>query len=137
MVTLSLGGLLLLLWLFLALDGWRGQRSVPVLRELPERPVARGDGPTPPPRVCLIAAARNEAPGIEAAIQSWLALEYPALEVVLINDRSTDQTGPACLVRVWMTRRWAVSQTRMVPSSPPVRTREPSSLTATASTPPV
>jgi glycosyltransferase involved in cell wall biosynthesis len=93
MVTVSLGGLLLLLWLFLAVDGWRGQRSVPVLRELPERPMARADGPTTQPRVCLIAAARNEAPGLEAAIQSWLALEYPALEIVLINDRSTDQTG--------------------------------------------
>ncbi len=93
MVTLILGGLLVLLWLFLALDGWRGQRSMPVLRELPERPMARGDGPTTLPRVCLIAAARNEAPGLEAAVQSWLALEYPALEMVLINDRSTDQTG--------------------------------------------
>lgn len=93
MVTLSLGGVLLLLWLFLAFEGWRGQRSVPVLRELPEQPMARGDGSATLPRVCLIAAARNEAPGLAAAIQSWLALEYPALEMVLINDRSTDQTG--------------------------------------------
>jgi glycosyltransferase involved in cell wall biosynthesis len=82
-----------LVCLLLALDWWRGQRSIPVLRELPELPLAQGNAPTTLPRVCLIAAARNEAAGLEAAMQSWLALEYPALEIVLINDRSTDQTG--------------------------------------------
>jgi glycosyltransferase involved in cell wall biosynthesis len=39
------------------------------------------------------AAARNEAPGLEAAVRSWLALDYSPLEIVLVNNRSTDETG--------------------------------------------
>jgi hypothetical protein len=93
MVTIILGGVLAVIWVSLAIEGWRGRRSVPVLRERPDRPAAPGDAPATWPRVRLIAAARNEAPGLEAAVQSWLALDYPALEIVLVNDRSTDQTG--------------------------------------------
>ena len=45
------------------------------------------------PLVSVIAAARNEARGIEAALTSVLRLDYPALEVVVVDDRSTDETG--------------------------------------------
>jgi glycosyltransferase involved in cell wall biosynthesis len=45
------------------------------------------------PPLSIIAAARNEARGIEAAISSLLRLDYPALEIVIVNDRSTDDTG--------------------------------------------
>mgnify|MGYP003288414507 CR=1 FL=1 len=93
MGIMILGGLLAAVWMYLAIEGWRAQRSVPVLREQPHRPEAPGEAPAAWPRVRLIAAARNEAPGLEAAVQSWLALDYPALEIVLVNDRSTDQTG--------------------------------------------
>jgi glycosyltransferase involved in cell wall biosynthesis len=41
----------------------------------------------------IVAAARNEARGIEAAVASLLRLDYPALEIVIVNDRSTDNTG--------------------------------------------
>jgi glycosyltransferase involved in cell wall biosynthesis len=93
MVTIILGGLLALVWVCLAIDGWLGQRSVPVLREVPDMAATHADEPTTLPRVRLIAAARNEARGLEAAAQSWLALDYPKLEIVIVNDRSTDQTG--------------------------------------------
>lgn len=46
------------------------------------------------PSLSIIAPARNEARGIEAAVRSLLRLDYPALEIVLVNDRSTDETGP-------------------------------------------
>ena len=45
------------------------------------------------PPLSIIAAARNEARGIEAAVTSLLRLDYPALEIVIVNDRSTDETG--------------------------------------------
>jgi glycosyltransferase involved in cell wall biosynthesis len=45
------------------------------------------------PSVSIVAAARNEARGIEAAVTSFLGLDYPGLEIVVVDDRSTDQTG--------------------------------------------
>jgi glycosyltransferase involved in cell wall biosynthesis len=45
------------------------------------------------PSVSVIAAALNEARNIEAAVTSLLGLDYPALEIILVNDRSTDATG--------------------------------------------
>jgi len=45
------------------------------------------------PPLSIIAAARNEARQIEAAVTSLLRLDYPALEIIIVNDRSTDETG--------------------------------------------
>ncbi len=45
------------------------------------------------PRVSLIAPARNEERHIEAAVRSLTRLDYPNLEITIINDRSTDRTG--------------------------------------------
>lgn len=49
--------------------------------------------PGPWPRVSVLIAARNEATEIEPALQSVLALDYPDYEVIVVNDRSNDQTG--------------------------------------------
>lgn len=46
-----------------------------------------------PPRLSLIVPACNEAPKLEAAVRSMLGQDYPNLELILINDRSTDETG--------------------------------------------
>jgi glycosyltransferase involved in cell wall biosynthesis len=45
------------------------------------------------PPLSLIAAARNEAGKIEGAVTSLVRLDYPALEIIIVNDRSTDETG--------------------------------------------
>jgi glycosyltransferase involved in cell wall biosynthesis len=45
------------------------------------------------PRLSLIVPALNEAETLEAAVQSMLRQDYPNLEILLINDRSTDATG--------------------------------------------
>lgn len=45
------------------------------------------------PCISVIVPACNEAEHIEAAIQSLLGQDYPDLEIVAINDRSTDDTG--------------------------------------------
>lgn len=44
------------------------------------------------PRVSVIVAACDEASGIEAATRAKLASDYPNLEVVLVEDRSRDET---------------------------------------------
>src|SRR5688572_29411312 len=45
------------------------------------------------PRVSLIVAARDEQQDIEACTRSLLALDYPDLELISVDDRSTDATG--------------------------------------------
>jgi hypothetical protein len=59
----------------------------------------RTDPGGPRPRVSIIAPALNEQRHIEAAVRSLLAQDYPALELVLIDDRSTDST-PQILARL-------------------------------------
>jgi glycosyltransferase involved in cell wall biosynthesis len=62
-----------------------GHRRLRALRDVP--PAFTG------PPISIVAAARNEARGIEAAVTSFLRLDYPALEIIIVNDRSTDDTG--------------------------------------------
>jgi hypothetical protein len=45
------------------------------------------------PAVSLIVAACNEADTIEQAARTLLAIDYPQLEIIVVNDRSTDNTG--------------------------------------------
>ena len=49
--------------------------------------------PDSAPRVSIIFSALNEALTIEPALRSMLALDYPDLEIIAINDRSYDATG--------------------------------------------
>ncbi len=45
------------------------------------------------PCISIIIPACNEAKHIEAAVRSILRQDYPKLEVLVMNDRSTDETG--------------------------------------------
>jgi glycosyltransferase involved in cell wall biosynthesis len=51
--------------------------------------------PLPPvlPSISIVVTALNEERSIERAMRSLLELEYPGLEIVAIDDRSTDATG--------------------------------------------
>lgn len=67
----------------LAWGGWAMRPFAPAPRD-PERPW---------PAVSVLVAARDEAWGVEACVRSLLALDYPGLEVIVADDRSTDATG--------------------------------------------
>lgn len=67
----------------LAWGGWAMRPFAPAPRD-PARPW---------PAVSILVAARDEAWGVEACARSLLALDYPDLEVVAVDDRSTDATG--------------------------------------------
>lgn len=45
------------------------------------------------PMVSVVIPARNEGAHVRAALEAKLADGYPALQVVLVDDRSTDDTG--------------------------------------------
>jgi hypothetical protein len=46
------------------------------------------------PSISVIVPARDEAVAVEEALRRMLNLDYPDYEVIAINDRSTDATGP-------------------------------------------
>jgi chlorobactene glucosyltransferase len=46
------------------------------------------------PRVSVLVPARNEERSIEACVTSLLAQDYPDLEVIVLDDHSTDATRP-------------------------------------------
>src|SRR6266496_1404042 len=87
LVLLILGGFGALYALASLIGMTRVLRSVPVLADTA--------APAPPrwPRVSVIIPACNEAADVEEAVRSRLKDDYPELEVVLVDDRSTDGTG--------------------------------------------
>jgi cellulose synthase/poly-beta-1,6-N-acetylglucosamine synthase-like glycosyltransferase len=66
----------------------RGVRSLTILDQVPAELEGRSW-----PSVSVIVPARNEERDIEAALRSLLKLDYQPLEIVLVDDRSTDRTG--------------------------------------------
>lgn len=86
-------GLLSLVWLLLALGvpAW-GRRQA-----LPEPPgsaaVEPGEAAAPGPRVSVCVPARDEAENIGACVEALRALRWPDLEILVVDDRSSDDTA--------------------------------------------
>jgi glycosyltransferase involved in cell wall biosynthesis len=70
-----------------------GVLSLPRVDRAP--PVDASSAPT----LSVILGARDEEAGVERAVRSLLALDHPRLEVVAVDDRSTDRT-PDILARL-------------------------------------
>lgn len=84
----------------------------------------RSEPPHDPPLVSLVIPARNEARNIAPCVESALASTYPRLEVIVVDDHSTDETPqivgaiaqrdrrvrvvtPAPLAEGWFGKQWA------------------------------
>jgi hypothetical protein len=85
-LSAAIGILACLGWMHMRLMGALGLARVPLL------PL----GPVPGvrlPRLSVVIPALDEADTLEPALRSLLAQDYPDIEVVLVDDRSTDGTG--------------------------------------------
>ena len=75
------------------LAGWMTARrnllEMPLFGHGKIKPEFRG----PLPSVTVIAPARNEEHAVEAAAKSMVAMEYPELQVVFVDDHSSDRTA--------------------------------------------
>jgi len=90
-VAAWIAGLARLAFVGLAL---KGSRQVGDLRRiLAAGEAAGGSASVPLPPLSVIVTARDEVDGIEETVGRLLAQDYPGLEVVVIDDRSTDGTG--------------------------------------------
>lgn len=72
-------------YLLLLVESVIGRRSSPGIEEAGEL--------SSWPSVTMVVAARNEARNIEAAVLSHLLQDYPALELIVVDDRSDDGTA--------------------------------------------
>jgi hypothetical protein len=68
-------------------------RAALALRQLADQPDALPEGVSSWPTLTLVIPACDEAATIAPALRSKLDDGYPALEVVVVDDRSTDGTG--------------------------------------------
>ena len=80
--------LIALLWLWKIVAAARGLPSIPNLL-LPQHDAS----PKGEPSITVIVPARDEAVDIAATLHSLLAQDYPNLQIIAVNDRSTDRTG--------------------------------------------
>ena len=92
-------------WILVGAVGAGVLASLALLFALPATPRLSRDGAGPPPprwpRVSIIIPARDEERGVEDAVASHLAQDYPDFEVIVVDDRSSDAT-PAILERLAM-----------------------------------
>jgi chlorobactene glucosyltransferase len=107
---------------FVTLVAWvttllRTLLNLALIPRLPDGAETRG------PLVSVIIPARNEEENIERTVRAFLAQTYESLEIIVVNDRSTDATGPILQsipgVRLvegveppqgWLGKPWALHQ---------------------------
>ena len=89
-VLAGLGVIASLFWLGQLIEALRYRGQAVWIEDLPEGPPPR-DGAWP--AVALVFAARNEAESVERSTRTMLALDYPDLCLIAVDDRSTDGTG--------------------------------------------
>lgn len=86
-MTTRLALLAALPWVLTPLVGWWRSRPNVDLADFPAEP------PPDAPLLSAIIPARNEARNIETCARSILSSAYPNVELIIIDDHSTDDTG--------------------------------------------
>jgi hypothetical protein len=82
-----IGAVGLLAWFVRALQSQRfAGRALRLGRERP-------GGADSLPRLSIVVPARNEEAAVEQAMRTLLAVDYPDVEILAVDDRSTDRTG--------------------------------------------
>ncbi|AET67430.1 glycosyl transferase [Desulfosporosinus orientis DSM 765] len=76
------------MWLGMGLIWFRYMKKLPVFWKNDN-----SNNHTIYPPLSVIIPACNEEESIEQAVTQLISQDYPSLEIVLVNDRSTDQTG--------------------------------------------
>lgn len=84
-VYLALGPLM---WWFYGVMMYAGRRKMLLLKR-PPGPLA-----VAPPAVTIIVPAKDEGARIRGCLESVLGQDYPNFDVVAVDDRSSDATGP-------------------------------------------
>jgi len=85
-IPLGIALVVLLMTLVVAVEMFIGHRSIRSLNDITP------DADQILPKVSIIVAARNEQRNIREALQSLLNLSYPDYELIVVNDRSEDDT---------------------------------------------
>ncbi len=91
-IVLAFAWLLALLWLYKATRALFGMRGVPDLNELDLRMVPALSAGSEPDLTVIVPAC-NEEQSIAGTLASLLAQQGIRLQIVAVDDRSTDQTG--------------------------------------------
>jgi glycosyltransferase involved in cell wall biosynthesis len=80
--------LIAITWLWKAVSATFGLPKIPNLLDPRHNLTPNGS-----PSITVIVPARNEAADIAATLHSLLTQNYPNLQIIAVNDRSTDETG--------------------------------------------
>lgn len=83
---IGLLGLVAFIWSIQSIDLALGALSIPSLKSVAPLNDAHC------PSVSVLFAARDEAEKLPAALETFLALDYPKFDVIAVNDRSQDET---------------------------------------------
>jgi glycosyltransferase involved in cell wall biosynthesis len=73
------------------------------------------DGPLP--KVSIVVPARNEGANVEPCLQALQKQTYSNLEVILVNDRSTDQTGSVMKQYADQSSNWHYIEIQKLPEN--------------------